>query len=92
MKFRSVSLSKGLEPSFGVSAVTVPIEAAPDGVVDATGAATGFALDDIPAIPMLPVKESNNPPTDGAAFTTTSGSTTSPTIMSPIACATMNAL
>lgn len=92
MKVRSASLSKGLIPAFGASEVTVPVTAVPEGVVDATGAATGLALEEIPDIPILPVSESNNPPTDGAAVTTTSGSTVSPVIMSPRACATMNAL
>ena len=87
-----MSLSRGLEPSFGASDVIVPTVAVPEGAEDATGAATGFALEEIPDIPILPVSESNNPPTEGDALTTTSGSTTSPVITSPIACATMNAL
>ena len=92
MKVRSASLSKSLVPVLGASNVTVPATAVPEGVEDATGAATGLALEEIPDIPILPVSESNNPPTEGAAFTTTSGSTISPVIMSPIACETMNAL
>lgn len=92
MKFRSASLSNGLEPIFGASDATAPIAAVLDGVADATGAATGFALEEMPDIPMLPVKESNSPPTDGDTLTTTSGSTISPVIISPIASATINAL
>lgn len=92
MKVRSASLSKGLEPIFGASAATAPATAVFEGTEDATGAATGFALEEMPDIPILPVSESNKPPTDGEALTTTSGSATSAEIMSPIACATMNAL
>ena len=92
MKVRSASLSKGLEPIFGASAATAPATAVLEGMEDATGAATGFALDEMPDIPILPVRESNKPPTDGDALTSTSGSTASPATMSPIACATMNAL
>lgn len=54
-----------------------------------TGAAAGFAL---PEIPILPVRESNNPPTDGETLTTTSGSGVSPATTSPTACATIKAL
>lgn len=85
MKLLSASLSKSLEPIFGTSDARAPIAAVPEGVEDATGAATGFALEEIPDIPILPVSESNNPPTDGDALTTTSGSTTSPVTMSPMA-------
>ena len=92
MKVLSVSLSKGLEPVLLASDVTVPITALLEGLEVATGAATGFALEEMLDIPMLPVSESNKPPTDGDALTTTSGSTTSPVIMSPIACAAINAL
>jgi len=53
------------------------------------GRATGFALEEMP---ILPVSESNRPPTEGAAVTITSSSTVSPVIMSPMACATINAL
>lgn len=88
MKVRSASLSRAFEPIFGASEVTVPLTAVLEVAEVATGPATGFALADIP---ILPVSESNNPPTDGDTFTTTSGSTTSPAIRSPIACATINA-
>lgn len=92
MKVRSTSLSNGLEPVLLASDVTVPVTALLVGFEDATGGATGFALEEMLDIPMLPVSESNKPPTDGDALTTTSGSTTSPVIMSPIACATIDAL
>lgn len=92
MKDLSTSLSNGLDPIFGASDITAPVTAVPEIVDAATGAATGFALADIPEIPILPVRESSNPPTEGDAATTTSGSTASPSIMSPIVCATINAL
>lgn len=79
IKFLSKSLSS-LDPALGASDAAAPVVAAPDGEEDATGAATGFALDEIP---MLPVSESNNPPTDGDALTITSGSAVSPETMSP---------
>lgn len=88
MKDLSASLSKGL----GTSELRVPATVLLEGVADVLGDATGFALAEIPDIPMLPVNESNKPPTDGDALTRTSGSTTSPVITSPIASATMNAL
>lgn len=87
MKVRRASLSNGLKPVFGASDAIAPV--AVPGAEDATGPATGFGLADIP---ILPVKESSNPPTDGDTFTITSGSTTSPETMSLIACATTNAL
>jgi hypothetical protein len=80
IKFLSKSLSSNLDPALGASDAVAPVIAAPDGLDDATGAATGLALDEIP---MLPVSESNNPPTDGDTLTTTSGSTVSPEMMSP---------
>lgn len=92
MKDRSTSLSKGREPIFGESDINVPLKAFPEAVDPATGAATGFALAEIPEIPILPVRESSNPPTEGDEAVTTSGSIASPSIMSPIACATINAL
>ena len=85
MKVRSASLSRGLVPTLGASDAILPVTVVLEGFVDETGAATGFALEEIPVIPMLPVSESNNPPTEGDALTNTSGSTTSPPIMSPIA-------
>lgn len=91
MKVRSASLSRGLEPNFGASDVTAPITAVLEVVEVATGAATGLVLVEMPDIPILPVSESSNPPTEGDALTTTSGSTTSPVITSPIACATIHA-
>ena len=68
MKVRSASFSGFLGPIFGESE---PPEAVVELVEVATGAATGFGLAEIP---ILPVNESNKPPTDGPAFTTTSGS------------------
>lgn len=79
MKFLSRSLSS--RPDLGASNAAAPVKVDPAGEEeDATGAATGFGLD---VIPMLPVSESNNPPTDGEAATTTSGSAVSPEMMSP---------
>lgn len=92
MKDLSTSLSKGRDPILGASDVTAPIAAVPEIVDAATGAATGFALAEMLEIPILPVRESSNPPTEGDAATTTSGSTASPSIMSPIVCATVNTL
>ena len=86
------SLSKGLDPIFGASDIAAPVTAVPDIVEAATGKATGFALAEILVIPMLPVRVSSSPPTEGDAATTTSGSIVSPTTMSPIVCATANAL
>lgn len=91
MKDLRTSLSKGLDP-IGASDIAAPIKAVPDIVEAATGEATGFALAEILEIPMLPVRESSSPPTEGDAATTTSGSTASPTTMSPSVCATTNAL
>jgi hypothetical protein len=68
----------------------------PDNVVDdeaevEMGTEAGFGRC-ATAIPMLPVKVSNNPPTEDEEVATTSGSDVSPDIRSPIACATINAL
>lgn len=89
MKERIASLSRDLKPIFGASDAIAPLAAAPEAVDPATGAATGFALAEIP---ILPVRESNNPPTDGDALMTISGSVTSPVMMSPIMWPTINAL
>lgn len=82
----------GLKVPWEASDTTAPTTEADELVEVVTGAATGFALAEMLVIPILPVSESNNPPTEGDELTTTSGSTKSPEIMSPIACATMNAL
>lgn len=89
IKFRSKSLSKGLTPPFKDSDWAAPTGDETEAVGAATGAAIGFARAEIP---ILPVNESNSPPTDGPELTITSGSATSPVIMSPITCATINAL
>lgn len=81
MKLLSSSLSS--KPALGASDAVAPVIKEPDWEEEeeATGAAaTGLGLDEIP---MLPVNESNNPPTDGEADTTTSGSEVSPEMMSP---------
>lgn len=84
MKLRSASFSGFLGPASEAAARAVElVEAA------ATGGATGFGLAEMP---ILPVKESNNPPTEGPAFTTTSGSWKSDVIISPRIWATINAL
>lgn len=92
IKDRNVSLSIGLKLLFGASDTIAPVTVVPEVVEAATGAATGLDLAEMLDIPMLPVKESNNPPTEGEGFTTTSGSSISPLITSPKACATINAL
>lgn len=73
----------GLEVLLGASITTLPAAEAPEVVEAATGAAAGFALAEMLGMPMLPVSESNNPPTEGDELTTTSGSCTSPATMSP---------
>ena len=80
MKLLSRSLSSS--PPLGASDAAAPVMEEPEEEEEAaTGAAaTGLGLDEIP---MLPVSESNNPPTDGEAATTTSGSAVSPETMSP---------
>ena len=82
-------MSRDLEPIFGASDARVPLTEVLEVADAAIGVATGFAL---PDIPMLPVRESNNPPTEGDALATTSGSVISPVTMSPIVCTTINAL
>ncbi|MFS8002921.1 hypothetical protein Hanom_Chr13g01207741 [Helianthus anomalus] len=89
MKLRSASLSRFLGPTFGASDVMEPPPMAVELVEAATGGATGFGLVEMP---ILPVRESNKPPTEGPALTTTSGSGISDVIMSPRTWATMNAL
>lgn len=68
-------LSASLSKSLGASELRAPAAVLLEGRGDGLGEATGFALEEIPDIPMLPVNESNNPPTDGDARTRTSGST-----------------
>lgn len=80
-----------LDELLGASDDAAPVAEEPE-TVEATGAATGLALADNPVIPMVPVSESSNPPTDGDELETTSGSTISPVIRSPMECATKNAL
>lgn len=81
----------GLEVLLGVSDMAAPATEAPEVAEAETGAATGFVLEEMLDIPMLPVSESNSPPTEGDELTTTSGSTKSPVLMSPTVCATINA-
>lgn len=90
MKVRRASLSMGLEAALGVSDMTAPVIEVPEATGAAIGAATGFALAEMLDMPILPVSVSNNPPTDAEELTT-SGSTISPEIISPMVCATINA-
>uniref|UniRef100_A0A7C8YTK2 Uncharacterized protein n=1 Tax=Opuntia streptacantha TaxID=393608 RepID=A0A7C8YTK2_OPUST len=90
MKLCNASLSRPLEPAFGVSDIREPARAPADVGEAATDGAAGLALAEMPDIPMLPVKESNKPPT-GDALTAISGSAISPVIMSPMTFATINA-
>jgi hypothetical protein len=107
MKFLRASLSTVLELPLlpERSDVVVPVAAELIVAVAATGVPTGLALAAMPVIPMLPVKVSNRPPTEGGGclkcptdllegggLTINSGSSTSPVTTSPKACATMNAL
>lgn len=75
----------GLEVLLRASDTTEPTMEAPEVPEAATGAATGLALAEMLVMPMLPVSESNNPPTEGDELTTTSGSIISPETISPIA-------
>lgn len=87
-----MSLSMGLEVLLGASDITVPTNEAPEVVKATTGAKAGFALAEMPDIPILPVRESSNPPTEGDELVTTSGSAKSPVTISPKVCATTQAL
>ena len=78
MKFLSRSLSRS--PDLGASDAAAPVIEDWEEEAATGAAATGLGLVEIP---MLPVSESNNPPTDGEAVTTTSGSAVSPETMSP---------
>lgn len=68
-----------------------PINVADDEAEIEMGTEAGFGRG-ATAIPMLPVRVSNNPPTEDEEVATTSGSAVSPDTRSPIACATINAL
>ena len=91
MKDRMTSLSMDLDELLGGSDDVAPLEDEFE-EDEAAGAATGFVLADNPVIPMVPVSESSKPPTDGEELETTSGSSSSPEIRSPIECATDKAL
>lgn len=86
----SASLSIGLEVFLEPSVAALTAEA-PKVLEAVAGAAIGFALAEIPDMPILPVIESNKPPTDEDELMT-SVSKESPVIMSPIVCATIVAL
>lgn len=92
IKVRNASLSIGLDVFLGSSDEIKPVPEAADVFDIETDGGTGFARADMTPIPILSVKESNNPPTEGDELTTTSGSPESPKSMSPIVCATINDL
>jgi hypothetical protein len=87
----SKSLSIGLVMVLDESIKVEPINVADKEAEAEMGTEAGLGRG-VTAIPMLPVKVSNSPPTADEEAATTSGSDVSPDIRSPIACATINAI